>query len=75
MWASERTLFESLRSGWALIAIISFASMRVEAKWLPTVALLAGQTPLVSGQNDSAAGPAWVQSEYSNSPAVFPSRK
>lgn len=29
----------------------------------------------VYGQNDSAAGPPWIQSQYSTSPPVYPSRK
>lgn len=29
----------------------------------------------VSGQNDSAAGPPWVESQYQTSPPIYPSRK
>jgi hypothetical protein len=51
------------------------ANMGVQAKWLPMAVLVAGNISLVSGQNDSAAGPPWIQSEYMSSPPVYPSRK
>ena len=62
----------------ALVGTILFdflANMGVQAKWLPMAVLVAGNISLVSGQNDSAAGPPWIQSEYMSSPPVYPSRK
>ena len=65
---------ESSSVRWKLIFVLIVANMGVRAKWLPMVALVAGDVALVSGQNDSAAGPPWIQSEYMSSPPVYPSR-
>ena len=62
------------RVGWKLLSVLIVADMGVHAKWLPMVALVAGEVSLASGQNSSAAGPPWIQSEYMSSPPVYPSR-
>jgi hypothetical protein len=70
MWAPS----EVTSVGWKLLLVLIVANMGVHAIWLPMVALIAGDVALVSGQNSSAAGPPWIQSEYMSSPPVYPSR-
>ena len=57
------------------LVIRFLANMGIQAKWLPMAVLIAGNVSLVNSQNDSAAGPPWIQSEYMSSPPVYPSRK
>ena len=45
------------------------------SRQLPLAAALLDTIPGVSSAGDTAAGPPWVESEYSSSPPVYPSRK
>ena len=49
--------------------------MAAQAKRLLVAALLLHSVDSVFGQNGFVAGPPWIQSQYSSSPPVYPSRK